>query len=126
MDKKLTPEELRKRYEEAVAQSIAAFPYQRIEVEGTEALATWEGLRLTHPGSSSVVGRRSGGLQEDRQRGDGMAATTRPASAQQGLSPQERERLLAHIKGELIDHFLTTDCTGVFQSDGITGKTGVG
>jgi hypothetical protein len=43
MDKKPTPEELRKRYEEAVEQSITAFPYQRIEVKGTEALATWEG-----------------------------------------------------------------------------------
>src|SRR5258708_34001832 len=61
MDKKPTPEELRKRYEEAVEQSIAAFPYQRIEVEGTEALATWEGQRLTHPGSSPVV---VGGLED--------------------------------------------------------------
>ena len=49
------PEELRKRQEEAVEQSIAAFPYQRIEVEGTAALATWEGLRLSHPSSSPVV-----------------------------------------------------------------------
>jgi hypothetical protein len=54
-----------------------------------------------------------------------MAATTRPALLQQGLSPQEREPLQADIESELIDHFLTTDCTGDFQSDGITGKTGV-
>jgi hypothetical protein len=58
MGKKPTPEELkelRKRHEEAVEQSIAAFPYQRIEVEGVEALATWERLRHTPPGSSPVV-----------------------------------------------------------------------
>lgn len=55
MDKKPTPAELRKRYEEAVAQSIAAFPYPRIEVAGTEALATWERLRAAQPASSPVV-----------------------------------------------------------------------
>jgi hypothetical protein len=55
MDKKPTTEELRKRYEEVVEQSIAAFPYHRIEVEGTKALATWERLRVTNPGSSPVV-----------------------------------------------------------------------
>ena len=71
MDKKPTPEELRKRYEEAVQQSIAAFPYQRIEVEGTEALATWEGLRLTHPGSSPVV---VGGLEDFKRIVEGATA----------------------------------------------------
>jgi hypothetical protein len=73
MDKKQTPEELRKRYEDAVEQSIAAFPYQRIEVEGTEALATWERLRVTHPGSSPVV---VGGLEEFKRIVEG--ATARP------------------------------------------------
>jgi hypothetical protein len=71
MDKKPTPEELRRRYEEAVEQSIAAFPYQRIEVEGTEALATWEGLRLTHPGSSPVV---VGGLEDFKRIVEGATA----------------------------------------------------
>jgi hypothetical protein len=71
MDKKPTPEELRKRYEEAVEQSIAAFPYQRIGVEGTEALATWEGLRLTHPGSSPVV---VGGLEDFKRIVSGATA----------------------------------------------------
>jgi hypothetical protein len=71
MDKKPTPEELRKRYEEAVAQSIAAFPYQRIEVEGTEALATWEGLRLLHPRSSPVV---VGGLEDFKRIVSGATA----------------------------------------------------
>ena len=71
MDKKPTPEELRKRYEEAVEQSIAAFPYQRIEVEGSEALATWEGLRLSYPGSSPVV---VGGLEEFKRIVQGATA----------------------------------------------------
>src|SRR5580692_11443089 len=71
MYKKPTPEELRKRYEEAVAQSIAAFPYQRIEVEGTEALATWEGLRLLHPRSSPVV---VGGLEDFKRIVSGATA----------------------------------------------------
>jgi hypothetical protein len=71
MDKKQTPEELRKRYEEAVEQSIAAFPYQSIEVEGTEALATWERLRVTHPGSSPVV---VGGLEEFKRIVEGATA----------------------------------------------------
>jgi hypothetical protein len=71
MDKKPTAEELRKRYEEAVEQSIAAFPYQRIEVEGTEALATWEGLRLSHPGPSAVV---VGGLEEFKRIVEGARA----------------------------------------------------
>jgi Domain of unknown function (DUF4253) len=71
MDKKPTSEELRKRYEEAVEQSIAAFPYQRIEVEGTEALATWEGQRLTHPGSSPVV---VGGLEDFKRIVEGATA----------------------------------------------------
>jgi hypothetical protein len=55
MDEKITREELRKRYEEAVERSIAAFPYQRLEVAGAEALTTWERLRLMHAGSSPVV-----------------------------------------------------------------------
>src|SRR5260370_42365634 len=71
MDKKPTPEELRKRHEEAVEQSIAAFPYQRIEVEGPEALATWEGQRLKHPGSSPVV---VGGLEDFKRIVDGATA----------------------------------------------------
>jgi hypothetical protein len=71
MDKKQTPEELRKRNEEAVEQSIAAFPYQRIEVEGTKALATWERLRLTNPGSSPVV---VGGLEEFKRVVSGATA----------------------------------------------------
>jgi len=71
MEKKQTPEELRKRYEEAVEQSIAAFPYQSIEVEGTEALATWERLRVTHPGSSPVV---VGGLEEFKRIVEGATA----------------------------------------------------
>ena len=71
MDKKPTPEELRKRYEEAVEQSITAFPYQRIEVKGTEALATWEGLRLSNLGSSPVV---VGGLEEFKRIVEGATA----------------------------------------------------
>jgi hypothetical protein len=71
MDKRPTPAELRKCYEEAVEQSIAAFPYQRIEVEGTAALATWEGLRLSHPGSSPVV---VGGLDEFKRIVQGATA----------------------------------------------------
>jgi Domain of unknown function (DUF4253) len=71
MDKKPTPEELRKRYEEAVEQSIAAFPYQRIEVEGTEALATWEALCLTHAGSSPVV---VGGVEDFKRIVEGATA----------------------------------------------------
>jgi hypothetical protein len=70
MDKKQSPEELRKRYEEAVEQSIAAFPYQRIEVEGTEGLATWERLRV-NPGSSPVV---VGGLEEFKRIVEGATA----------------------------------------------------
>jgi hypothetical protein len=71
MDKKPTPEELRKRQEESVEQSIAAFPYQRIEVEGTAALATWEGLRLSHPSSSPVV---VGGLDDFKRIVQGATA----------------------------------------------------
>jgi hypothetical protein len=71
MDKKQSPEELRKRYEEAVEQSIAAFPYQRVEVKGTEALATWEGLRVTQPRSSPVV---VGGLEEFKRIVEGATA----------------------------------------------------
>jgi hypothetical protein len=71
MDKKQTPEELRKLHEEAVEQSIAAFPYQRIVVEGTEALATRERLRVTHPGSSPVV---VGGLDEFKRIVSGATA----------------------------------------------------
>jgi hypothetical protein len=71
MDKKQTPEELRKRYEKAVEQSIAAFPYQRVEVKGTEALATWEGLRVTQPRSSPVV---VGGLEEFKRIVEGATA----------------------------------------------------
>jgi hypothetical protein len=55
VEKKQTPEERRKQYEEAVKQAIAAFPYQRIEVAGEHALATWESIRVSHPGSSAVV-----------------------------------------------------------------------
>jgi hypothetical protein len=71
MDKKQTPEELRKRYEEAVEQSIAAFPYQRIEVGGTEALATWERLRVTQPRASPVV---VGGPEEFKRIVEGATA----------------------------------------------------
>ena len=71
MDKKQTPEELRKRCEEAVEQSIAAFPYQRVEAKGTEALATWEGLRVTQPRSSPVV---VGGLEEFKRIVEGATA----------------------------------------------------
>ena len=52
---KPTREELRKRYEEAVKQAIAAFPYERMEVAGDQALATWESVRASRHGSSPVV-----------------------------------------------------------------------
>jgi hypothetical protein len=52
---KPTREEMRKRHEESVRQAIAAFPYERMEVAGDQALATWESLRASRRGSSPVV-----------------------------------------------------------------------
>ena len=55
MEKQPNREELKAQYEEAVRQAIAAFPYERMEVAGDQALATWESLRASRPGSSPVV-----------------------------------------------------------------------
>jgi Domain of unknown function (DUF4253) len=55
MEEQPNREDLRKRREEAVSQAIAAFPYERMEVAGDQALATWESLRASRPGSSPVV-----------------------------------------------------------------------
>jgi hypothetical protein len=55
MEKRPTPEELRRKHDEAIQQAIAAFPYERIETGGAQALATWEHLKASRPGSSPVV-----------------------------------------------------------------------
>jgi Domain of unknown function (DUF4253) len=55
MDKQPSREEMRKRHEEAVEKVIAAFPYERMEVAGDQALATWESLRASRHGSSPIV-----------------------------------------------------------------------
>jgi hypothetical protein len=55
MENKPTREELRQRYEEAARQAIAAFPYERMDVTGEQALATWENLRATRRTLSPVV-----------------------------------------------------------------------
>jgi Domain of unknown function (DUF4253) len=55
MENQPTREELRKRYEEALAQAIAAFPYEKMEVAGEQALAAWEILKGTRQDSSAVV-----------------------------------------------------------------------
>jgi Domain of unknown function (DUF4253) len=55
MEKQPTREELKIRYEESARQALAAFPYERMEVAGDVALATWESLRASRRGSSPVV-----------------------------------------------------------------------
>jgi hypothetical protein len=55
MESKPTREERKTQYEEPVKQAIAAFPYERMEVAGEQALATWESLRASRRGSSPVV-----------------------------------------------------------------------
>jgi hypothetical protein len=55
MEKQPTREELKVRYEEAVSQAIATFPYERMAVAGDHALATWEGLRASRADLSPVV-----------------------------------------------------------------------
>jgi Domain of unknown function (DUF4253) len=55
MENKPTREELKIRYEESVRQALAAFPYERMEVSGDQALATWESVRASRHGASSVV-----------------------------------------------------------------------
>jgi hypothetical protein len=52
---KPTREELKRKCEESVRQMIAAFPHERMEVAGDEALATWENLRASRRGASPVV-----------------------------------------------------------------------
>ena len=55
MENKPTREELKRRYQEAVKQAIATFPFETLEVAGEEALATWENLRTSRHGESAVV-----------------------------------------------------------------------
>jgi hypothetical protein len=55
MEKQPTREEHKKRYDEAVRQALAAFPYERMEVAGEQALATWESVRASRHGASAVV-----------------------------------------------------------------------
>jgi hypothetical protein len=52
---KAAREELKKRREEAVRLALDSFPYERIEVVGEKALATWQDLRASRPDSSPVV-----------------------------------------------------------------------
>lgn len=59
MDKQPTREETRKRYEEAVEQAIAAFPYERLEVAGDRARATWESLLPICIGEIGMRARRT-------------------------------------------------------------------
>ena len=55
MEKRPTREEAKERYEEAVRQALAAFPHEKLEVAGDQALSTWESLRASRHGSSPVV-----------------------------------------------------------------------
>jgi hypothetical protein len=55
LQKQPTREERKKRYQEAIEQAIAAFPYERMEVAGDQALATWESLRASRRGTCPVV-----------------------------------------------------------------------
>jgi hypothetical protein len=55
MENKPTREELRIRRDKAVKEAIAAFPYERMEVAGDQALATWESVRVSRHGASPVV-----------------------------------------------------------------------
>lgn len=45
MENKPIREEPKRKYEESVRQMIAAFPYERMEGAGGQALAAWANLR---------------------------------------------------------------------------------
>jgi hypothetical protein len=66
MDKKPTPEELRKRHEEAVEQSIAAFPYQKIEAEAQKPLQPGKDYAGGTEPQSALLVHPSGGLRPVR------------------------------------------------------------
>jgi hypothetical protein len=52
----LTPEELKRQADEGRAKAIAAFPFERVEVRGEEAFATWARLKLAGRGAPVVLG----------------------------------------------------------------------
>jgi hypothetical protein len=56
MAARLTPEEIKRRAIEYREQALANFPFERVDVAGKQALATWEHLRSAGRGFPVVIG----------------------------------------------------------------------
>jgi uncharacterized protein DUF4253 len=87
----LTPEERKRQADEAHAKAIASFPFERIEVHGEEAFATWARLKLAGRGAPVVVRRDEdvGGVLDNLRLPERQTAEEIIAAAAQLQHPED-------------------------------------